>query len=282
MAPSQKRRKNMERELFYEKMKEALMELKPDEMEITFMRVDKQNRMGLHGCTLSMPDAAAAPTFNRAVIPNGIDVVDYESARKHLGLMVIGAEENREYLETLVHEVIEGLALVPIVFIDDDHSTGCIKIKKELLMAWGVTAQEVLEEAKLNSARVMPPTFKLMSDIFKENSDLDLDDLCVPEEAELFVVSNRYFVCGASVAFYPGFLESIGMALGTDFYILPSSINELILLRDLGQNPLELLQIVKTVNRTQLQPEEILADAVYYFSRSGGFRKILPMEAILE
>ena len=269
MAPSQKRRKNMERELFYEKMKEALMELKPDEMEITFMRVDKQNRMGLHGCTLSMPDVAAAPTFyledlyeaylngtavediaegviefakqnNRAVIPNGIDVVDYESARKHLGLMIIGAEENREYLETLVHEIIEGLALVPIVFIDDDHSTGCIKIKKELLMAWEVTAQEVMEEAKQNSARVMPPTFKLMSDILKENSELDLDDLCVPEEAELFVVSNRYFVCGASVAFYPGFLESIGKALGTDFYILPSSINELILLRDLGQNPLEL------------------------------------------
>ena len=117
----------------------------------------------------SFTDAAAAPTFyledlyeaylngtavediaegviefakenNRAVIPNGIDVVDYESTRKHLGLMVIGAEENREYLETLVHEVIEGLALVPIVFINDDNSTGCIKIKKELLMAWEVTA----------------------------------------------------------------------------------------------------------------------------------------------
>ena len=218
---------------------------------------------------------------NRAVIPNGIDVVDYESARKHLGLMVIGAEENREYLETLVHEVIEGLALVPIVFIDDESSTGCIKIKKELLMAWEVTAQEVMEEAKQNSARVMPPTFQLMSDILRENSNLDLDDLCVPEEAELFVVSNRYFVCGASVAFYPGFLESIGKALGTDFYILPSSINELILLRDLGQNPLELLQIVKTVNRTQLQPEEVLADAVFYYSRSGGFRKILPMETVL-
>ena len=278
----------MEREQFYEEMKKALMELKPEEMEVTFIKVDKQNRMGLHGCTLSMPDAAAAPTFyledlyeaylngtavediaegviefakknNRTVIPDGIDVVDYESARKHLGLMVIGAEENREY-----------------------NSTGCIKIKKELLMAWEVTAQEVMEEAKQNSARVMPPTFKLMSDILRENSNLDLDDLCVPEEAELFVVSNRYFVCGASVAFYPGFLESIGKALGTDFYVLPSSINELILLRDLGQNPLELLQIVKTVNRTQLQPEEVLADAVYYYSRSGGFRKILPMEAILE
>lgn len=29
-------------------------------------------------------------------------------------------------------------------------------------------------------------------------------------------------------------------------------------------------------------PEEVLADAVFYYSRSGGFRKILPMEAILE
>ena len=296
------------KEQCFAEMKEALMRLKPEGMEITFMRFDKQNRMGLHGCTLAMPEAAAAPTFyledlyeaylngtavediaegviefakenNRAVIPNGIDVVDYESTRKHLGLMVIGAEENREYLETLVHEVIEGLALVPIVFINDENSTGCIKIKKELLLAWEVTAQEVMEEAKQNSARVMPPTFKLMSDILRENSDLDLDDLCVPEEAELFVVSNRHFVYGASVAFYPGFLERIGKALGTDFYILPSSINEMLILRDLGQDPMMLLNIVKTVNRTEISPEEILADAVFYYSRNGGFRRVLPAAA---
>ena len=296
------------KEQFFAEMKEALMRLKPEGMEITFMRFDKQNRMGLHGCTLAMPEAAAAPTFyledlyeaylngtavediaegviefakenNRAVIPNGIDVVDYESTRKHLGLMVIGAEENREYLETLVHEVIEGLALVPIVFINDENSTGCIKIKKELLLAWEVTAQEVMEEAKQNSARVMPPTFKLMSDILRENSDLDLDDLCVPEEAELFVVSNRHFVYGASVAFYPGFLERIGKALGTDFYILPSSINEMLILRDLGQDPMMLLNIVKTVNRTEISPEEILTDAVFYYSRNGGFRRVLPAAA---
>ena len=296
------------KEQFFEEMKEALMRLKPEEMEITFKRITKQNRKRLHGCTLQLPGAAAAPTFyledlyeaylngtaiediaegvikfskenNRTVIPNGIDVVNYESARKHLGLMVIGAEENKEYLGTLVHEVVEGLALVPIIFINDENSTGCIKIKKELLMAWEVTAQEVMEEAKQNSAKIMPPTFRLMGDILKENSDLDLDDLCVPEEAELFVVSNRHFMYGASVAFYPGFLESIGKALGTDFYILPSSINEILILRDLGQDPLGLLQLVKLVNRTELQPEEVLADAVFYYSRNGGFRRLLPAAA---
>ena len=301
----------MEREQFYEEMKKALMELKPEGMEVTFIKVDKQNRMGLHGCTLSMPDAAAAPTFyledlyeaylngtavediaegvlefakenNRAVIPNGIDVVDYESARKHLGLMVIGAEENREYLESLVCEFIEGLALVPIIFIKDKNSTGCIKIKKDLLTFWGVTASEVMEEAKENAPKIMMPTFRAMEDILREDSCPVSDDLSVPAETELFVVSNEFFVCGASVVFYPRLLESIRAALGTDFFVLPSSINEMLILRDVGQDRLMLLEIVKLVNRSEVKPEEVLADAVFYYSRSGGFRKILPMEAILE
>ena len=256
--------------------------------------------MGLHGCTLAMPEAAAAPTFyledlyeaylngtavediaegviefakenNRAVIPNGIDVVDYESARKHLGLMVIGAEENREYLETLVHEVIEGLALVPIIFIKDKNSTGCIKIKNEFLALWGVTPQDVMEEARQNAPNSMPPTLRAMGDIIGETSSQASDDLYVPEE-EILVVNNEDFVYGASAVFYPGLLERIWKALGTDFYILPSSINEMLILRDLGH-------IVKTVNRTEVSPEEILADAVFYYSRNGGFRRVLPAAA---
>ena len=34
----------MKREQFYEEMKKALMELKPEGMEVTFIKVDKQNR----------------------------------------------------------------------------------------------------------------------------------------------------------------------------------------------------------------------------------------------
>ena len=48
---------------FYDSMRESLLRLKPEEMEIRFTRIDKQNRKRLHGCTLMMPDSAAAPTF---------------------------------------------------------------------------------------------------------------------------------------------------------------------------------------------------------------------------
>ena len=156
----------MERERFFAQMEEALMALKPEEMEITFMKVDKQNRMGLHGCTLSMPESAASPTFyledlyeayrngvavkdiaegvidfakenNLSTLPDGIDIGDYESIKKNLGLMVIGETANREYLSNMVYEKIEDLALLPIVFINDSRSTGCIKIRKDLLAIWG-------------------------------------------------------------------------------------------------------------------------------------------------
>lgn len=55
----------------------------------------------------------------------------------------------------------------------------------------------------------------------------------------------------------------------------------MIILRDFGQDPLELLRVVTEVNRTLEATEEMLADTVYYYRRSRGFGKILPMEAVL-
>ena len=147
---------------FYDSMRESLLRLKPEEMEITFKRIDKQNRKGLHGCALMMPDSAAAPTFyfedlyeayqngtavddiaqslinyavdnNLMTIPGGIDIEDYESVKENLGIIVIGEENNREYLAEMVYEKIEDLALMPIIFTNDSHGTGCIKIRKEFL-----------------------------------------------------------------------------------------------------------------------------------------------------
>ena len=147
---------------FYDEMKECLMRLRPEEMEITFKRITKQNRKRLHGCTLQLPGAAAAPTFyfedlyeaylngtapediaeslinyakenNLDAIPGNIDIDDYECVRKNLGLVVIGEENNREYLRKMIKKKIEDLALIPIIFTNDRYGTGCIKVREEFL-----------------------------------------------------------------------------------------------------------------------------------------------------
>jgi len=290
---------------FYDEMRESLMELRPEEMEITFKRIDKQNRKRLHGCTLQMPGAVAAPTFyfedlyeayengtaaadiaqslinyarenNLTSLPGGIDIEDYECVKQNLGLIVIGEENNRDYLKEMIYKKIEDLALIPIIFTNDSRGTGCIKIREDFLEIWGVTADEVMEEAFENAPRLMPPTFRHLNEII--NPLMEEDE--AEDEDELYVISNRYYAGGAAVAFYPGFLDCVGMALDKDLFILPSSVNELIVVTDNGQDPGKLLEIVKEVNRTQVAPGDVLTDAVYHYSRrKGGFRKLLPAQA---
>ena len=286
---------------FYKEMRESLMARETEEMKITFRRVTKNNRKDLHAVLLEVPGSAAIPTFyledlydayengtaaddiadslirfarqnKLGTIPGNIDIEDYEETKKNLGLCVLGIERNREYLSDMVFEEHEDLALVPMIFTNDkSHGPGHIKVRKDFLELWNVTEEEVMREAMENSPKLLPLTFRQLND----TGDHDPGEVC-----ELFVISNAYFAGGAAVAFYPRVLECIGSALGRDLFVLPSSINEMIVVTDTGQDPENLLSIVREVNRTQVAPEEVLSDAVYYYDRkTDKLRKILPVLA---
>lgn len=56
--------------------------------------------------------------------------------------------------------------------------------------------------------------------------------------------------------------------LGENFYILPSSIHEVILLRESFAEDAEYLRwMIQEVNATEVAPEEILSDRAYYYDR---------------
>lgn len=287
-----------DREGFYKEMKKCLMEKKPDEMMITFREITKQNRVGLHSCSMQMPNAVAVPTFyledlypsyengtapediaesminyakenNLPCLPGNIDIESYKGAKKSLGLTILGIERNKEYLADMVYEQIEDLALIPILFSNDAYGPGCIKIRKCMVEDWGVSEEEVMREAKENAPRLLPLVFKQLNEALHEEEK--------SEDAELFVISNRYFAGGAAVAFYPHVLEGIAKALGCNLYILPSSVNEMILMTDRGQDPAFLFEIVREVNRTEVPPTEVLSDSIYYYSVcEDRFSRLLP------
>ena len=67
---------------------------------------------------------------------------------------------------------------------------------------------------------------------------------------------------------YPHVLSHISKILRKNFFVLPSSIHECILVPDLGQySREELAKMVKEVNQTQVEEEEILSYQVYYYDR---------------
>lgn len=63
-------------------------------------------------------------------------------------------------------------------------------------------------------------------------------------------------------------LQEFADRVGSDVFILPSSIHETLLIPANADMDTEYLRdMVRTVNRTKVAPDEILSDNVYYYSR---------------
>ena len=83
------------------------------------------------------------------------------------------------------------------------------------------------------------------------------------------VLTNNKGIHGAACILYPGVLDSVAQEMGGGFFILPSSVHEVILLLDTGnEDSGELKKIISAVNTTQVAPEEVLSDTLYRYDRA--------------
>ncbi len=83
----------------------------------------------------------------------------------------------------------------------------------------------------------------------------------------MLVLSNATTQNGASALFYPDVLEKIGEQAGQNFFILPSSIHETLIVPDDGRFDYQMLEsMVKEINAAErVAPEDRLSDSVYHY-----------------
>lgn len=87
-------------------------------------------------------------------------------------------------------------------------------------------------------------------------------------ESPLYVMTNRTGINGASVILYDGVLRDFAETLGSDLVILPSSIHETLAIPyEEHLNAAELENMVRSINRTEVPPEDILSNSVYRYDR---------------
>ena len=169
-------------------------------------------------------------------------------------------------------------------------------ITNEMMKEYGVTQEQIHEDAMKSSPRVMVPEVSsigvLIDEIYQKNilmltpdeREMLLETL--QESSEMptfFVVTNTERVNGAGVIFYPEFMDNMGELLGNNFFILPSSIHQMLILPDDGQVDAEMLRdMVKEVNATQVAPAERLTNDVYHFDtkKTGRFLHMKEMSLL--
>ena len=204
---------------------------------------------------------------------------DYANVRPHIAYKLIHYERNRLLLADLPHFRYLDLAIVFYCLVSSSPSgSATILIRKDHLRFWNISPTQLFDAAKENTPRLLSYDLRNMKDLMEEllapaHSTLSDPDIKKEDAAicPMYVLTNQNKLNGASCILYEHLLEHFADRLCCDLYILPSSIHEVILIPATSDTSYqELSQMVQEVNDTQVSPEEILSDHVYYFSRSSG------------
>lgn len=194
--------------------------------------------------------------------------INRNSAITHLYASIVGYENNKEWLQTIPHERMADLA----VFAKWDLGNGyTAKVNDFLLAKTQLTKEEALKIAKTNTA--LSSRFEGMDVIMAgmltdEGMDKELAEAMTTEfeATPFYVLTNESGIDGAAVIACPEVLMAVQRHIGEDFYILPSSIHETLILPKSQTDDVEgLKQMVSSINEAEVPPEDRLLDNVYEF-----------------
>ena len=205
---------------------------------------------------------------------------DWEQIQHKIVFRLVNLEKNENLLSKVPHIRILDMALIFYVMVDwKAYENAGFLIYLEHLKLWNTTTEEVYQCAMENSPKLFPVKFCSMEDILnelickqmaehKEMSDCVINPLEMGqrEGIRMYVLTNQCNFHGAATIFYPGVLSSLTVTCGTDFYIIPSSVHEvIIILKEDGAEPEELKGMIRDINQKEVAEEEVLSDNLYYY-----------------
>lgn len=279
-----------------------------DEYRVTVQDVHKNNNLVLTGITILKKDCNIAPTIylNQAFeqyqegrimesicreiirvyeehkVQTDFDVscvTDFSKVQNRICYKVINAEKNKVLLADTPHVLLEDLAVIFYILVSNDaEGTGTITIKNDMLEYWDVNTDTLYELALANTQRLFRGTVQSMANVMMdilskqmdEESAMEFFDMMVDADdvIPMYVCTNTMKLNGAGVILYNGLLQKFADRVGSDVFILPSSIHETLLIPVNEDMDVEYLRdMVRTVNRTEVAPDEMLSDNVYRYNR---------------
>jgi hypothetical protein len=203
------------------------------------------------------------------------ELVKFEGVREKIIYQLVNYEMNRESLENRPYFRVYDLAAAFYVLLDvKEQGMITFAVDNSHMELWNITERELYQCAMENTPRLLEASFGCIDDVIREiQACFSLEkeeDLEEHEEGnnDMYILSNHVKNRGASAILYPHILEMIGEMLKSDYYILPSSIHEVIILpAGVGIQKSDLVQMVREINTTQVEEEEVLSQNVYYFDR---------------
>ena len=194
--------------------------------------------------------------------------MDIEKVRPKIKMKLINYEKNKELLEQVPHIRFLDLAIVFMVVLGSDCDNGfaSILIQNHHLHFWNMDAEDLYNLAMNNTAddfEIIPMRSVIEAIMDEESAGIIMNN----GEIEMSILTNHSRLQGAAGMLHKGIIKQYMKETKADkVWIIPSSIHETLLIPcDLMLDMEYVKDMVKEVNATQVQPEEILSDNVYVY-----------------
>lgn len=196
---------------------------------------------------------------------------NYDTIRPYIIMRLVNYERNKKQLESCPYLPFCDLAITFRWLVHKDASgIASALITNREYQNWGISMEELYSVASRNTMRLFPARIRPMQEILKEyiRNPEDIRQLELYDNTDLilYVLTNQIHINGSTSMVYDHILNRFARKEGCDFYLLPSSIHEIILLRtDSMIEEESLLQLVYNANRTVVNPVDILSDSIYRY-----------------
>lgn len=303
----------MELNEFTKKVRKAVEKEFGEKYQVELKEVRKNNGVVLHGLLVVSEERNVIPTIYldsfweayeggvtfTEIIGRLVEIYRRETCGKNINLdffrefekvkdricyRLVGNKANEALLSDVPH--IDFLDLAVCFFYaykGAELGEGSILIHNSHMQLWQTNTPELWRLAEANTPKLFPARIFSMEEVLEELFEEQEQPVSGVEEYKQFlnhvpmkILSNEQKTQGAACILYEGCLEKLTESYGKSFYVLPSSVHEVILLSDSGEEGAEELKsMIHDVNRTQVSPEEVLSDSLYYFDSKEKKLKII-------
>lgn len=194
-----------------------------------------------------------------------------EELQRSLYCTVANADMHKELMVGRPYMKVQDLVVVPRCKISEDaRGMSSFAVTDEHLGLIQLTREEVMERAMANTVQEgfqLQTMGEMMRGLVGGLPDEMQDEmLATPVTPSVYVLTNATRMDGAVAIACPEALEEAKKTIGEDFYILPSSRHEVLLVpHSLTDSPKDLEDMVKAVNATTVSREDFLSDHVYSY-----------------
>ena len=216
-------------------------------------------------------------------IPEAYSLQEYGKVKDCLTVRLVNTKANRQRLAHMPHRGMEDLSLTLALSLSlgDKGGKGSIEVTDEIMGLWGTDGETLFQQAYKNMEREQSPVLVEMTAVLGAAESVNLlaetGNPMQNPEGMLFVLTNNEPSYGASAIVCPGVMEKVARIFPEGFYILPSSVHEVLIVpKDTYLSVKELGNLVREVNQSEVSREEVLSDRVYEYDRERGRIRQIP------